>query len=69
MPVTLNGDDPLMFDSPLAGEYELVRDAFGYGDDVMAAIARTSIERSGMPPARKQSALAAIDAWLSSPAG
>jgi adenosine deaminase len=64
VPVTLNGDDPLMFDSPLAGEYQLVCDAFGYGDDVMASIARTSIERSAMPADRKHSALTAIDTWL-----
>ena len=66
VPVTLNGDDPLMFDSPLIGEYQLVRDAFDYSDEVMATIARTSIERSGMPEARKQSALTGIETWLSS---
>lgn len=63
--ITLNSDDPLMFDSPLAAEYRLVRDAFGLGDGVMASIARTSIVASGMPEERQRAALTAVEDWLS----
>jgi adenosine deaminase len=64
VPVTINSDDPLMFRSGLLEEYRLVADGFGLDDDAMAAIARTSIERSGMPADRRARALAAVDTWL-----
>ena len=63
--VTLNGDDPLMFGSSLVGEYELARTGLGLGDEALARIATTSIERSGMPEASKREALAGVKAWLS----
>jgi adenosine deaminase len=64
VPVTLNTDDPLLFGPGLLDEYTSVRDAFGWDDEVMAGIARTSISASGAPAALKASALADIDAWL-----
>jgi adenosine deaminase len=64
VPVTLNADDPLMFRSGLAEEYRLVAEGLSLGDDAMAAIARTSIDRSGMPGPAKAEAQAAITAWL-----
>jgi adenosine deaminase len=67
VPVTLNADDPLMFGSSLLDEYRLVRDGWSLDDEAMAAVARTSIERSGMPDNRKRAALAGVDAWLSEP--
>jgi adenosine deaminase len=51
VPVTINTDDPLMFGSTLLEEYTAVRDALGWSDDVMAAIAATSIQVSGAPAA------------------
>jgi adenosine deaminase len=62
--VTINTDDPLLFGPGLFDEYRTVQQAFGWDDEVMAGIARTSIEASGAPPDRRSSALAAIDAWL-----
>ncbi len=64
VPVTLNADDPLMFGASLLDEYELVRRAFALDDEAMAAIARTSVTRSGMPAEARPRALDAIDAWL-----
>lgn len=64
VPVTLNADDPLLFGPGLLDEYTSVRDAFGYDDETMASIARTSITASGAPPALQSSTLQAIDAWL-----
>jgi adenosine deaminase len=64
VPVTVNTDDPLLFGPGLAEEYTLVRDAFGYTDDRMAAIAQTSIVTSGAPQPIKDASLAAIRDWL-----
>jgi len=61
---SLNGDDPLLFGPGLLEEYELCRTDLGFDDTRMAAIARHSIDASGAPPDRKQSALAGIDTWL-----
>ena len=64
VPVTLNADDPLMFRSGLADEYRLVADGLSLDDEVMAAIARTSIDRSGMPESAKAAAHTAVTTWL-----
>lgn len=58
VPVTINTDDPLMFGLSLLDEYEAIQTAFGWSDDVMATIARTSVSASGAPAAVKASALA-----------
>jgi adenosine deaminase len=39
---TLNSDDPSMFSSPLAGEYELARKTFHLSDENLADIAVTA---------------------------
>jgi adenosine deaminase len=62
---SVNADDPLLVGSTLLGEYELCRREFGFDDDRMAAIARTSIEAASAP-AVQQVALADIDKWLGS---
>ncbi len=64
---SINGDDPLLFGPGLLEEYVLVRDHFGFDDERMATIARSSIECGGAPDDVKVSALAGIDAWLGSP--
>lgn len=64
---SINGDDPLLFGPGLLEEYVLVRDHFGFDDERMATIARSSIECGGAPDDVKASALAGIDAWLASP--
>lgn len=64
VPVTLNADDQLFFDSKVGEEYELARRAFGLTDDQLAEIARTSARASGAPAATVAGMLAGIDAWL-----
>jgi adenosine deaminase len=64
VPVTLNADDPLFFNSGVLAEYELARTSFGLDDTALAAIARTSIQSSGAPEHLKSAALAGIDRWL-----
>jgi adenosine deaminase len=54
VPVTINTDDPLLFGPGLLDEYTAIRDAFQWGDDVMAGIAATSIEASGAPDELKR---------------
>ena len=64
VPVSLNADDPLFFDTSLAGEYHRARTVFLFSDAVLARIARTSIDASAAPPEVKAAARAGITAWL-----
>ncbi|HWN32536.1 MAG TPA: adenosine deaminase, partial [Pseudonocardia sp.] len=64
---TLNGDDPLLFGPGVLGEYQLARDTLGLPDLQLAALARTSIEASGAPPALIATGVAGVASWLSSP--
>ncbi len=51
--VTLNSDDPAMFGTTLAGEYQLGQDAFGFTDEHLRELARNSFEASFLPPEKK----------------
>ncbi len=51
--VTLNSDDPPMFGTSLAREYQIARDAFGFTDDQLRELARNSFEASFLPAERK----------------
>ncbi|WP_262401726.1 adenosine deaminase family protein [Actinomadura sp. CNU-125] len=62
--VTLNTDVPALIGTPLAAEYALVRDAFGYDDRTLADLARSGVDASFAPPATKSRLHAEIDAWL-----
>lgn len=61
---SVNADDSLLFGCGLLDEYELCRTAFGFDDQRMASIARSSIEASGATAERKRVAVAGIDRWL-----
>lgn len=62
--VTLNSDDPSMFASPLAGEYQLAREVFGLSDDELTDIARNGIRASFADDSTKRTLLSAVDGWL-----
>jgi adenosine deaminase len=62
--VALGADDPLLFGSRLADQYELVREAHGCSDDELAELARCSIRGSFAPPEVKTRLLAGVDGWL-----
>ena len=62
--VTLNSDDPSMFTSPLAGEYEACRSVFGLDDDALAALAHAGVLASFADEPMKRELAEAIDAWL-----
>jgi adenosine deaminase len=62
--VTLNSDDPSMFTSPLAGEYQACRSVFGMKDEALAAISRAGVVASFADEVTKRELAEAIDAWL-----
>ena len=65
--VALSADDPLLFGSRLADQYTIARDAHGFHDAELAALARSSVEASLAPDNHKKRLLDAIGAWLESP--
>jgi len=46
VPVSLNTDDPALLETTLEAEYALCQTAFGWTDDTLRAVARTSIDAS-----------------------
>ncbi|MGH3802856.1 MAG: adenosine deaminase, partial [Pseudonocardiaceae bacterium] len=64
IPVAIGADDPLLFGTRLAGQYEILRDILGLGDDELAVLARYSITASAAPTAVKRRLLAGVDRWL-----
>lgn len=63
VPVSVNTDDPALLGVTLAGEYESCAKTFGWSDDEVRSIARTSIEASFAPAAAKRDLLAELAAW------
>jgi aminodeoxyfutalosine deaminase len=59
--VTLNSDDPAMFESDLQDEYRLAHDAFGFTAEHLRELAANSIEASFLPAPRKVSLLHQIE--------
>lgn len=62
--VTLNSDDPPMFDGWLTEVFEAARNAWGYGDDTLASIARAGVDASFADEATKTALHQGIDGWL-----
>ncbi|MGH8988644.1 MAG: adenosine deaminase [Acidimicrobiales bacterium] len=60
--VSVNTDDPLIFGTTVAGELDLCAATFGWDREVVAQIARTSIESCFAPPERVKELLALLDA-------
>jgi aminodeoxyfutalosine deaminase len=59
--VTLNSDDPALFQSDLQDEYRLAHEAFGFSREHLRELASNSIEASFLPAARKVALLHQID--------
>jgi aminodeoxyfutalosine deaminase len=59
--VTLNSDDPAMFESDLEGEYRLAYANFGFTREHLRELAANSIEASFLPAERKIPLLKQID--------
>lgn len=62
--IALGADDPLLFDSRLAAQYETARTVHGFSDEELAELARHSIRASLAPDDVKRGLLADVDAWL-----
>lgn len=62
--VTINSDDPAYFGGYADDNYAAVAETFGLTDDDLAALARSSVEASFLPPDRKAGLHQEIDAWL-----
>lgn len=60
--VTLNSDDPPMFGTSLAHEYQVAQDVFGFTNDQLRELARNSFEASFLPTERKIELLRLCDA-------
>ncbi len=59
--VTLNSDDPAMFGSWLANEYQIAQDNFGFTDEHLRELARNSFEASFLPAEEKVKFLQMLD--------
>jgi adenosine deaminase len=65
--VALGADDPLLFGSRLAAQYELARQAHGLDDAHLAELARMSVHGSDAPDDVRQRLLTGIEGWLGRP--
>jgi adenosine deaminase len=63
VPVSVNTDDPALLGASLEGEYALCRTAFGWSDDIVRAVAGTSIEASFANADVKARLTAALARW------
>ncbi|GAA2715981.1 MULTISPECIES: adenosine deaminase [Streptomyces] len=66
VPMALGADDPLLFGSRLAAQYELAREHHAFTDAELAEVARQSIRASAAPPDARDRLLAGVEAWLAS---
>ncbi|MEU1822041.1 adenosine deaminase [Streptomyces abikoensis] len=64
VPMALGADDPLLFGSRLAAQYELAREHHGFTDAELAELARQSVRGSAAPEAVRRELLSGIDDWV-----
>jgi adenosine deaminase len=64
--VTVNSDDPPLFNTDLCQEYALLASEFGYDQANLARIARNAFVTAAAPELVKQRLLAEFDQWLES---
>lgn len=61
--VTLNSDDPAMFDCTIVGEYQAAADHFGLSDQQIRAIAGNAVRASWAPASTKERIAKLQDLW------
>ncbi|MEU2259447.1 adenosine deaminase [Streptomyces sp. NPDC019645] len=64
VPMALGADDPLLFGSRLAAQYEIARHHHGFTDEELAELARQSVRASAAPQHVRDRLLGGIDEWL-----
>jgi adenosine deaminase len=62
--ITVNTDVPVSVGTDLVTEYERIREAFGYDDEALAALARAGVDASFASDAVKAALQAGIAEWL-----
>ena len=62
LPITLNSDDPTLFDTTVTGEFILAADHFAFTTDEICAVALQGIRGAFMPAAERQFLLAQFKA-------
>ena len=67
VPMALGADDPLLFGSRLAAQYEIARLVHGFSDGELAELARQSIRASRAPEETKGRLLAGVGEWVGRP--
>lgn len=65
VPMALGADDPLLFGSRLAAQYEIARRHHAFTDGELAELARQSVRGSAAPEEVRAKLLDGIDHWLS----
>ncbi len=60
--VTINTDDPAMFETSLSTEYQLLQENFAFSDDHLRELARNSFEAAFLPAEKKLEFLNMFDA-------
>ncbi|MDB1090341.1 adenosine deaminase [Streptomyces sp. ACA25] len=65
VPMALGADDPLLFGSRLAEQYEIARRYHAFTDEELAELARQSVRATAAPPDVREKLLAGIEEWLS----
>lgn len=61
--LTVNSDDPPLFNTTLSNEYRVLAEEFGYGPAGLKRIARNAFAVSGAEPALKEQLLKRFNAW------
>ncbi|WP_438292275.1 adenosine deaminase [Streptomyces sp. HUAS TT7] len=64
VPLALGADDPLLFGSRLAAQYEIARHHHAFTDEELADLARQSIRGSAAPQDVQGKLLAGVEGWL-----
>ncbi|MFB7258423.1 adenosine deaminase [Streptomyces nojiriensis] len=64
VPMALGADDPLLFGSRLAAQYEIARRHHAFTDAELAELARQSVRGSAAPDEVQAKLLSGIDHWL-----
>ena len=61
--VSINTDDPSLLGTNLLQEYEIARASYGWTEDILRHVARTSIEASFATPEIKAKLIGNLNAW------
>jgi adenosine deaminase/aminodeoxyfutalosine deaminase len=61
--ITLNTDDPALFETNISREYQIVQDVFGFTDAQLRQLAMNSFQASFLPESKKKEYLADVAKW------